>query len=163
MGRRERHERFEEQIAAHRRLLLKVGHLYARTPDDRDDLVQEIALQLWRAFPRFDARLRFSTWMYRVALNVAISWSRAEGVRARHVEAADDRVLDIPAPEPSEDARRLEEAVRALAPLDRALVVLHLEGHTHAEIAEVLGLGASNVGTRLSRLVATMKKKEEER
>ena len=67
----------------HRRLVFKVAHTYARGRADVEDLAQEIAAQLWRAFPAYDRARRFSTWMYRIALNVAISWLRTEAPRRR--------------------------------------------------------------------------------
>lgn len=78
----------------HKGILYKVCNSYCRNRDDREDLAQEIAIHLWRSFAAFDGRCRFSTWMYRVALNVAISFYRREKTRARNVLSADQRLLD---------------------------------------------------------------------
>ncbi|MEO8702347.1 MAG: sigma-70 family RNA polymerase sigma factor [Kofleriaceae bacterium] len=145
-------EAFEAAIDEHRRLLFKVASVYTHTVEDRRDLGQEITLQLWRAFPAFDAtRAKLSTWMYRIALNVAISHLR----RARWSEA--DRVeLDaIPARqvEPDDDQLAALNAVIArFDPMDRALILLYLEDRSYSEIADVLGLSESNVGTKLNRI-----------
>src|SRR4030095_1954038 len=80
----ERQQRFEALLTENKRILYKVCHSYCRNRDDREDLAQEIIIQLWLAFGRFDDRCRFSTWMYRVALNVAISFLRKETTRARY-------------------------------------------------------------------------------
>ena len=152
---------FEEAIETHRRLLEGVCRLYARDPDDREDLAGEIVLQLWRAYPRFDPQMRFSTWMARVALNVAISHVRRETRRVRGV-GEDERMLEVAADAPSEEARALYGMVAALDPLNRALMLLHLEGHTHAEVGEVLGLSATNVATKIGRIKETMKEKNRE-
>ena len=154
---------FADAIAEHRRLIARVAASYARTPEDRRDLAQDILLQLWRAWPRFDpARAKLTTWMYRIALNVAISALRRPAVAAAPRSTVfDDAVhaaLAAGAAEPDDD--RLEQlyaAIATLAPLDRALVILHLDGMPHARIAEVLGLGASNVATKLSRLRAVLR------
>src|SRR5580658_4325081 len=91
----ERQERFQALVEEHKKILYKVCHSYCRNPVDRDDLAQEILFQLWRSFGAFDDRVRFSTWMYRIALNVAISFYRRESVRTRHVlSGADERLLE---------------------------------------------------------------------
>src|SRR5579863_4394135 len=77
MGKREREERFQNLIEEHKKILYKICHSYCQNPADRDDLAQEILFQLWRSFASFDERVRFPTWMYRIALNVAISFYRA--------------------------------------------------------------------------------------
>lgn len=150
---------FAEAIAEHRRLIARIAASYARTAEDRRDLAQDILLQLWRAWPRFDpARAKLTTWMYRIALNVAISSLRRPAVP----HAADDPALPATLAAPADDPgdaqlAQLYAAIATLAPLDRALVVLHLDGHPHARIAEVLGLGESNVATKLSRLRAVLR------
>ena len=87
------HDKFQALIEAHKRLLYKVCRTFGREPADRDDLAQEITAQLWRSFPSFDERAAFSTWMYRIALNVAISYQRRERTRVRYVISDDERLL----------------------------------------------------------------------
>jgi RNA polymerase sigma-70 factor (ECF subfamily) len=151
------HEPFLTLLESHRGLLQKVARAYGRSPEDRADLVQEIVAELLRAFPRYQPVKPFSTWMYRVALNVAISSLRRQAVRARHDAGPSGPVLEeLPAPvvDPAREAdlRRLDGLVQALPPLDRALVVLYLDGQSHAATAEILGLSESNVGTKLGRI-----------
>ena len=130
--------------------------MYCRDPEDRRDLVQEMSAQLWRSFPRYDAERPFSTWMYRVALNVAISGARSAGLRRRHhvpldestAEQADDRG----AVAPDGRVRALQRLIGELHQLDRALLLLYLEEHSYRDIGEVLGMTETNVATRLSRL-----------
>lgn len=150
-------ERFVALLDAHRRLLFRVAAVWCRSPEDRRDLIQETAAQLWRAFPRYDERLRFSTWMYRIALNVAISFRRRETVRARHASLDEVAILEIPADASAaspgnEDLKLLERFLGGLAELDRALMLLYLDGNRHDAIAEVLGITETNVGTRIGRL-----------
>jgi RNA polymerase sigma factor (sigma-70 family) len=148
---------FAELLQRHRGIVFKVAAAYAWRPDDRTDLTQEIAAQLWRAFPGYDDTRPFSTWMYRIALNVAISHLRREGRRQRQTVALDERVhevVDEAANRFEGDAqlRVLERVIAALDPLNRALLLLYLDDRSSREIAEILGLGVSNVTTKLSRL-----------
>src|SRR5688572_33391333 len=101
--------------------------MYCRNPADREDVAQEIVTQLWRAFPKFDAKRTFSTWMYRIALNVAISFVRSNSVRERHTVALDEThdVEDSNAGAPEEDERTcaLYAFVERLDALNRALLL----------------------------------------
>ncbi|WP_036115335.1 MULTISPECIES: RNA polymerase sigma factor [Luteibacter] len=144
----------EALLHTHRKILFKVAAVYARGEEDRRDLAQEIALQVWRSFASYDVARPFSTWMYRVALNVGLSHARRE--RERH-QPLDEALIDTldggtPIDEPDERLALLARAIEALAPLDRALAMLYLDELPHAEIAAVLGIGESNVGTRIARL-----------
>ncbi len=86
-------ERFQNLLEEHKKILYKICNLYCKNRDDREDLAQEIAIQLWRSFPSFDERCRFSTWMYRIALNVAISFYRREDTRTRYIFSDNERLL----------------------------------------------------------------------
>src|SRR5580658_10743039 len=88
-------EKFQTLVDEHKKILYKVCNSYCRDPDSRDDLAQEIILQLWRSFPKFDGRCRFSTWMYRIALNIAISFYRRETTRRRHLISGEQHLLEI--------------------------------------------------------------------
>ena len=153
----ERHAQFHALLEAHRRIVFKVAGTYARHPDDRADLAQEIAAQLWRAFPGYDPDRSFSTWMYRIALNVAISHVRSQGLRRGLVEPLDEAHEavagdDGPEHETNEAQRVLQRLNAALEPLDRALLVLYLDERPQREIAEVLGISETNVATKIGRL-----------
>jgi RNA polymerase sigma-70 factor (ECF subfamily) len=150
-------ERFAALLDGHRKILFKVAGTYARGAADRQDLVQEMAVQLWRSFGRYDPAFRFSTWMYRVALNVAISWVRAESRKARTFVPMEDGIVAVAAApagsaEVEDDLRVLRQAIDGLDALDRALVVLYLDEQSHETIAQVLGISPTNVGTKISRI-----------
>jgi len=139
---------FLAQLSAHQGALRRVARAYARDAHEREDLFQEILLAAWRVRASFRGEAAFSTFLYRVALNTALASRRADR-RSRELP-----VEEPSAPEAEEDDERIEllyAAVRRLAPLDRALVLLVLEGKTHAEIAAVTGLSPGNVAVRLSR------------
>jgi RNA polymerase sigma-70 factor (ECF subfamily) len=152
--------RFQELVSEHRKLLYKVCCAYCREHADREDLAQEMILQLWRSFARFDGRCRFSTWMYRVCLNVAISYSRRERTRARHVLSAGDALLEgVEAfQQESPATQQLTDYIQALDRLNRALLLLYLDGNSYRDIADVLGISETNVATKLNRLKNRMKR-----
>ncbi|MGH8077300.1 MAG: RNA polymerase sigma factor [Lysobacter sp.] len=152
-----RQDEFRELLERHRKIVFKVVNTYSRQADDRADLAQEIAVQLWRAFPGYDAQRTFSTWMYRIALNVAISHVRSEAHRQRHAMPRDDELHDIaddngPDHEADERVRALHLFIAQLEPLNRALLLLYLEDHSTREIADILGISETNVSTKISRL-----------
>lgn len=149
-------DEFQALLDEHRGILFKIANSYARTPADREDLVQEMVLQLWRSFRRYDRRKKFTTWMYRVALNVAISFCRSES-RRRRTRDVDGAALDLAAespaaPAPQDDLQLLHEFIARLNELDRALVILYLDGNRYDTIGEILGITETNVGTRIGRI-----------
>ena len=151
------HQTFSNQLQRHRGIVLKVAGSYTRHEADLADLVQEIAAQLWRAWPSFDPDQRFSTWMYRIALNVAITFARGHGLRERHSVPLDESTHDLATGgiddlEAREQIRMLYRFIDTLEPLNRALLLMYLDDCSSREIAEVLGMSESNVTTRISRL-----------
>jgi len=149
----QRQQQFEALLREHQGIVFKVANTYCWHSDDRADLAQDIVTQLWRAWPRYDPSRTFSTWMYRVALNVAISHVR---------KAARDREIALPLDENLHDApaaldvhalhNRLQGFIERQPPLDRALLLLYLEDRSQREIAEILGITQTNVSTKINRL-----------
>ena len=152
-------ERFQNLLEEHKKILYKVCHSYCRNPGDRDDLAQEILVQLWRSFRAFDERLRFSTWMYRIALNVAISFYRRESVRTRHVVPGSEHLLEAidETGNRPEEVQMLYQWIEDLDPLNKALAILYLDGNNYQEIADILGISQTNVATKISRLKQTLR------
>ncbi|HEV3153696.1 MAG TPA: RNA polymerase sigma factor [Candidatus Baltobacteraceae bacterium] len=147
-----RSEAFTGLLQRHEGILHKVARAYCPVPAQRPDLIQEMTVALWRAFERYDAARPFGTWMYRISLNVAISFFRSEG-RHVHRTTALEHAPELAEPIP-EDPRVavLLECIDELNPLDKALVLMHLDGYSYAEIADVLGISESNAGTKLARI-----------
>ena len=148
---------FLARLEKHQRILFKVAYMYCRDRDDRQDLVQEMLIQCWRSYERFDERVQFSTWMYRIAVNVAITHYRSEGRRIRETVPLEEYGLDIAAADTmfddaGDNMRALRQMINGLDELNRALILLFLEGFSSEEIAEVVGISASNVSTRINRL-----------
>lgn len=144
--------RFESLLGRHRGIVFKVAHAYCRHAEDRRDLEQEIAAHLWKAFPKYDPARSFPTWMYRIALNVAISFVRGVARRPPPVPLDDTAVAAPDVAEPDDRVRALHRFLDRLDHLNRALLLLHLDDHSYRDIADVLGISETNVGTKLNRL-----------
>ena len=159
-------DRFTDLIRRHARLIHRVASAYCRDATDREDVVQEVAAQLWRSRDRYDERYSETTWIYRIALNVAISFQRRER-RHRDRRLADDgHLITVAAAAedaPSEDVALLQSCIADLGPLEKGLVLMWLDGNDHATIAGVLGISVSNVGTRLSRIKQALRASFERR
>jgi len=151
MRRRVDQERFQSLLKDHQRIVFKVANTYCRVEEDQRDLVQEISYQLWRAFPAYDEARSFSTWMYRIALNVAISFVRRDGHRQGNTVSL-DRETVAPAQELDHRVDALRQFIDQLDDLNRALLLLYMEERSYQEIAEILGISETNVGTKISRL-----------
>lgn len=159
---------FEALMREHAGIVFKIAGAYAHASHERDDLAQEIHLQLWRSFASFDRhRAKFSTWMYRVALNVAISHARASrrDNRDRLESLAEVHATTVAGDDASHDEAlqrdqrlaALHAFIDGLDALNRALVLLYLEDRSYAEIAAVLGISETNVATRLNRIKQKMR------
>jgi len=154
---------FVECLDRHRGILFGVARAYCRDVSQREDLVSETIAQLWRAYPRYDGRASIATWIYRIALNVAISFYRTEQRRKSRVVSAEASLVEsIPSPETnSERDDRLDlvyEIVERLDPLDRALMLLYLDDNPYATIADVLGISVTNVATKIGRVKERLKR-----
>ncbi len=147
---------FVQLLEQHAGIIRKVAAGYASHAVDRHDLMQEITLQLWKAYPRYAPDRPFATWMYRIALNVGISFLRNNTRPIRQtVPLEDESEIAVEAPAHSEMEERialLQRVIGTLDPLNRALLLLFLDDHSYREIAAVLSLTETNVATKLNRL-----------
>lgn len=140
-------------------VLRRVCRAYAESPEDREDLFQETVYQLWRSFPTFRGESSPGTWVYRVALNTAISAlrSRTKTDKPMTLGMAHEQIAS-PTPE-SGDSRRIDlmyDMIRRLNQVDRALVLLYLEDLSYKELASILGLSENHVGVKLNRIKARL-------
>jgi RNA polymerase sigma-70 factor (ECF subfamily) len=144
---------FEELVAANQRRILAIARSYARG-DEHRDLCQEILLQMWKGLPGFEGRCSASTWVYRVALNTAITYRRKNGRRVEPtgIPMADSMPDPVAPPAAGNEIIILEEFLRSLGKIDRAVFLLYLEDLSYREISEVTGLTENHVGVRISRL-----------
>lgn len=146
---------FTALLNQHIGIVRKVATTYCRNAADRADLAQEITTQLWISWPRFDQVRPFTTWMYRIALNVGISHVRKVYRRGYLVPLAEehhtipDQGVDH---EKNQQRAALDTVIAEMDPLNRGLLLLYLDDLSHGEIGEILGLSESNVGTKIMRL-----------
>jgi RNA polymerase sigma-70 factor (ECF subfamily) len=153
----EEKETFLRLLDQHGGIIRKVAAGYSSSLADRHDLEQEITLQLWKAYPHYAPDRPFSTWMYRIALNVAISFLRRQtrpGRQTISLEESEIEIADETAQPPETDERipLLQKVIASLPPLERALLLLYLDEHSYREIATILGITETNVATKLNRL-----------
>jgi len=161
----ERDRIFNEWLASHKGILFKVVHAYAFEQADHQDLFQEIAIQVWRSVDAFRGESSVPTWMYRVALNTAIAWTRKEGRHQRGKEPLDG-VAGLLTTESSEkrDPRVdwLYQQIAQLRDVDRSVALLLLDGFTYKDIASIVGLSESNVGVKINRIKSALAGRREE-
>lgn len=152
---------FVNLIQQHEGTIFKIARLYVNSEVDLDDLYQEIVLQLWKAFPSFQGKSAAGTWLYRVALNTAITYLKK---RRRQIETV-SLFADIEHGRVEDNERDksqitlLYEMVSTLNNLDKGLVLLYLENKSHQEIADIVGISVSNVGTRINRIKKKLREK----
>jgi len=153
---------FQELIDENKGILFKVAKMYCQDEEDRQDLIQEMMIQIWRSFHTYNKQFKMSTWLYRISLNVAISFYRKNTIRNSHIISLREEVPQIQEIENSEKEQKLyllEQFINELKEIDKALMLLYLEDKSHAEIAEILGLSVSNVGTKVARIKDKLKKR----
>ncbi|UCE38740.1 MAG: sigma-70 family RNA polymerase sigma factor [Thermoplasmata archaeon] len=155
-----RKNRFLELIEQNQDIVHKICGIYARNMDDRKDLSQEIVYQLWKSYQSFRGDSKFTTWMYKVALNTALLNSRRNRCRVRTENLKDhhgDILVEVAVQEKHGRISRLYEAINQLRALDRAIILLYLEQFNYGEISGFIGISESNVSVRLVRIKKKLK------
>jgi RNA polymerase sigma-70 factor, ECF subfamily len=153
-------QKFINLINEHQGLIHKVCIMYESNPELRNDLFQEIVLQLWRSFHTFRGEAKITTWMYRIALNTAISGYRKQ---TRHVKTEDLHEVHFNISEHYRDddddnTQKLQWAIRQLSDIERAMVMMALEEIGYEEIAETIGITQNNVRVRMNRIREKLRK-----
>jgi RNA polymerase sigma-70 factor (ECF subfamily) len=158
---------FLSVIEEHKGILYKVANTYCRNIEDRKDLIQEIIIQLWKSFDDYNDKFKYSTWVYRISLNVAISFYRKENSRQRISHLLTTDIFDFTTTdeelntveEKKSNLSLLNQIISELKDLDKALILLYLEEKNYNEISEIIGITETNVATKLSRIKNKLKKK----
>jgi len=154
---------FTSVIETNKGIVYKIANSYCKDGEERKDLIQEILLQIWKSFNKYDERYRYSTWIYRIALNVAISFYRKQKGRKKITSPFSAEIFNIGEPqkgsETREDTLLLQKFIDELKELDKALMLLYLEEKSHKEIAEILGITETNVATKIGRIKGVLKQK----
>ncbi|MBZ5857854.1 RNA polymerase sigma factor [Flavihumibacter profundi] len=142
---------FLDQIRANQGIIYKVVSLYAADPEEKKDLYQEILLQCWKGWPLFRNDSKFSTWLYRVSLNTVFSSLRKKTMLVYQDSIPDNQALRPNSLE-KEDSVALQQAIRQLTDIDRAIILLHLDGYNNGEIAQMMGISANSLSVKLYRI-----------
>jgi RNA polymerase sigma factor (sigma-70 family) len=131
----------------------KICRVYFQDADEREDVLQEMMYQLWRSYPHFDGRSKFSTWMYRVCLNIAFTYIRKNKRKENEsISLAHEQIADNENKDQDERIGLLLSAINTLSALNKAIVLLYMEDLSYEEIASITGLTKSNVSVRLVRI-----------
>lgn len=152
---------FVEELEQHQNIVHKVCRMYTNDQESHNDLFQEITIQLWKAYGKFRGESKFSTWMYRVAINTAITLYRKS---KRSVKTADFDAFDfkIKAEEYDDDEEQklklMYAAVKQLNDIEKALVFLYLEDKSYKEISETMGISEVNARVKMNRVKTKLKK-----
>lgn len=156
-------EQFLEMLESHKGILYKVANAYCKDTEARRDLVQEMTYHLWKSFGNYNDTYKHSTWIYRIALNVAISFYRKDHGRKMQTDNITDSVLNLKDTQVSDDSNQnlllLQLFISELREMDKAVMLLYLEEKSHKEIAEIVGLSESNVGTKINRIKTLLSQK----
>ena len=161
-------DRFIQTIDEHKKIIYKIVNSYCPNREDRKDLEQEIIIQLWKSFDKYDDNYKYSTWMYRIALNVAISFYRKERKWSLKSDFYNEESIINLEEEKNDDETELGDQIQLLQTfinnlneLNKALMLLYLEEKSHEEIAEILGITKTNVATKIGRIKLKLKKEFE--
>jgi RNA polymerase sigma-70 factor (ECF subfamily) len=140
---------FLDMLREHNRIIYKVISFYTEESASLEDLYQDVVLNLWKAYPTFRNESQISTWIYRISLNVSVSYYRKKSRRPALIEITKDFKEHV---EENETIAELYECINRLGKLERALILLYLEDRPYKEIAEIMGITVTNVSTKISRI-----------
>lgn len=156
-------EEFLSVIENNKGIIYKVANFHCKDEEDRKDLVQEIIIQLWKSFDNYNNQYKYSTWIYRIALNVAISFYRKEKRRKEISNPLTESIFTVI--DSGEDTDKetnyilLRQYVSELKELDKAVMLLFLEEKSHKEISAIIGITETNVSTKIGRIKKILKKR----
>ncbi len=161
MNRQTNEERFIQILQEKKKIIYKICNSYCRSIEDRKDLAQEIIIQLWKSLHKYNEQYQLSTWVYAIALNVAMSFYRSKK-RNKEVFAGLEIVVEIMDDtlhkrEQEDNLKLLDKFINELDELNKALMILYLDNNSYKEISEILGITETNVATKISRIKQKLK------
>lgn len=145
-------QQFVETINQHQGILHKVCRMYCHNDIEREDLFQEMVLQLWKSFPSFRNEAKITTWMYRIALNTAISGLRKKKITTTFLDSFSYQIEEKNEPTIEDDLQQLYKAIALLSDIEKSIVLLYLEDKPYDEIAEITGITANYVAVKMNRI-----------
>lgn len=149
-------------IEQHRKLIYKVVSSYCHDINEQEDLIQEIIFQIVKGYENFDHKVKVTTWMYKIAFNVSISHYRKVKNRKKFITLMPDKIVTVDEISDEwidDNIKRLRYFIDQLNALNKAILIMYLDGNSHVEISEAMGISVSNVGTRINRIKNQLKKK----
>lgn len=155
-------QQFEHLLTQHQKIIYKVCNLYCDDKTDREDLYQEICLQAWKSYASFKGEAQFSTWLYRVALNTAITFFKKE--KKQIATVYNDVLPELKTfndTQIEEQFKAMYKAIGNLNKIDKALVMLYLEDYNYNQIGETLGITPNNVAVKMNRIKVKLKEDAE--
>ena len=142
-------------------IIIKFSRAYTKVEQDREDLINDITLELWKSFKHFKGNSKISTWIYRVALNVSMNYKRKRKNDSLFSSISEFKKVDkftwLVESENSSELDVIYECIDELSEINKAIILLYLDGNSHAEISEITGISKTNVGTRISRIKEQIK------
>jgi RNA polymerase sigma-70 factor, ECF subfamily len=158
MALQSKEQEFVAIISHHQGLIIKVARMYSKSPDEEKDLSQEIVLQLWRSFGSYKGDAKITTWMYRVAINTAISLFRKSKNNINTQSLGDFNCPDTPMDyEIEHQLASLYRLIKQLGEIEQAIVMMYLDDLSYKEIAENIGISEGNARVKMNRLKNTLK------
>lgn len=155
-------EQFLDMLEQHIGIIIKISGAYAYAQEERKDLIQDIILELWNSFKRFNGSCKISTWIYKVSLNISLNYKRKQSrsfvlasvgdFKEREISTWIDEQNNTP------ELEILYSCIDELNELNKAIILLYLDGNSHDEISEITGISKTNVGTRISRIKNELKR-----
>ncbi len=152
---------FTKHLKEHQGIIHKICNVYFYNRLEKEDYFQEIVIELWKAFPNFKGQSKFSTWMYRVALNSAIDLLRKEKTQPQLIKYTQQEfnIADNPVKENSSRQEKLYSAINRLSEVEKAIIILYLEAYSYKEISEIIGISETYTGVKINRIKTELQKK----
>jgi len=142
-------------------IVLKISRAFAQTSQDREDLINDIALELWKSFKKFKGDSKISTWIYRIALNTSMNFKRKKKKESLFFSLNDFKKEEnlpwLTEQDNSSESEVLYQCIDELNEINKAIILLYLDGNSHDEIAEIMGISKTNTGTRIGRIKEQIK------
>lgn len=153
-------QRYIEVINQNRGMIYNLSSVYTNSREDREDLIQEIYFQTWKSFDSFDEKSKISTWLYRIAMNTSIQYlkKKSRRIKSEYLKKRHIYVQENSHNIESEAIHNMLLSIKRLNELDKGIILLYLDEKSHKEIAEIIGLSVSNVGTRIQRIKTKLNK-----
>ncbi|GAE85928.1 RNA polymerase sigma factor [Bacteroides reticulotermitis] len=155
-------EQFMDMLEQHIGIILKISGAYAYTQEDRKDLMQDIILELWKSLKRYNGSCKMSTWIYRISLNISMNYKRKQNNTFVIASLSDFKEKEIASwIDKQNDLSELEilySCINELSEINKAIILLYLDGNSHEEISDITGITKTNIGTRISRIKSELRK-----